>query len=47
MLGRFNLSEWALKHRSLVLYGMIVTALLGLLGYSHLANPRTRPTPSR
>ena len=43
MLGRFNLSEWALKHRSLVLYAMIVTALLGLLGYTHLGQSEDPP----
>ncbi|HEV2212238.1 MAG TPA: efflux RND transporter permease subunit, partial [Gammaproteobacteria bacterium] len=43
MLGRFNLSEWALRHRSLVLYAMIVTALLGLLGYTHLGQSEDPP----
>ncbi|MGH8373556.1 MAG: efflux RND transporter permease subunit [Gammaproteobacteria bacterium] len=41
--GRFNLSEWALKHRSLVLYAMIVTALLGVLGYTHLSQSEDPP----
>src|SRR5579859_715697 len=40
---RFNLSEWALKHRTLVLYGMLVTALLGLMGYSHLGQSEDPP----
>ncbi|UXY16225.1 efflux RND transporter permease subunit [Chitiniphilus purpureus] len=32
----FNLSAWALRHRSLVLYLMIVLSLAGLLSYSRL-----------
>jgi len=43
MSGGFNLSEWALKHRTLVLYAMLVTALLGLLGYSHLGQSEDPP----
>lgn len=34
--SKFNLSAWALKHRSLVLYLMIVLSLAGMLGYSKL-----------
>jgi multidrug efflux pump subunit AcrB len=33
---RFNLSEWALNHRSLVIYFMIVGVLAGLLSYMQL-----------
>ena len=43
MSGGFNLSEWALKHRTLVLYAMLVTGLLGLLGYSHLGQSEDPP----
>ncbi len=43
MSGGFNLSEWALKHRTLVLYAMLVTALLGLMGYSHLGQSEDPP----
>lgn len=32
----FNLSAWALKHRSFVLYLMIVLSLAGMLGYTKL-----------
>lgn len=32
----FNLSEWALKHRSLVIYFMIVAVLAGILSYFRL-----------
>ena len=43
MSGGFNLSEWALKHRSLVLYAMIVTAILGALGFSRLGESEDPP----
>ncbi|KAA5602608.1 efflux RND transporter permease subunit [Blastochloris sulfoviridis] len=33
---RFNLSEWALGHRSLVVYFMIVAVLAGILSYNRL-----------
>ncbi|MGM4915663.1 efflux RND transporter permease subunit [Tardiphaga sp. 813_E8_N1_3] len=32
----FNLSEWALKHRSLVIYVMIVAVIFGVLSYFRL-----------
>jgi multidrug efflux pump len=32
----FNLSEWALKHRSLVVYIMIVAVVAGVLSYFRL-----------
>jgi multidrug efflux pump subunit AcrB len=35
-MTRFNVSEWALKHRSFVVYLMIVTMAVGLLAYSRL-----------
>ncbi|HEY1991559.1 MAG TPA: efflux RND transporter permease subunit [Gammaproteobacteria bacterium] len=41
--GGFNLSEWALKHRTLVLYAIIVTALLGLYGYNQLGQSEDPP----
>ena len=34
---RFNLSEWALRNRGLVLYAMIVVAIGGVLSYLDLA----------
>jgi multidrug efflux pump len=43
MSGSFNLSEWALRHRSLVLYAMIVTAILGVIGFSHLGESEDPP----
>ena len=36
MLRRFNLSEWALAHQSLVLYFMIVLAVVGVGSYIRL-----------
>ncbi|GAB2506995.1 efflux RND transporter permease subunit [Lysobacter humi (ex Lee et al. 2017)] len=33
---RFNLSEWALRHRSLVVYAMVVLAIAGTLAYLRL-----------
>src|SRR5437868_6319540 len=36
MLRRFNLSEWALAHQSLVLYLMLVLALVGVGSYLRL-----------
>ncbi|MCF7223255.1 efflux RND transporter permease subunit [Marilutibacter chinensis] len=33
---RFNLSEWALRHRSLVVYAMLVVAIAGTLSYLNL-----------
>jgi multidrug efflux pump len=43
MSGRFNLSEWALRHRSLVLYAMVVTAILGVFGFSQLGESEDPP----
>ena len=39
----FNISEWALRHRALVLYLMVVAALLGALGYSRLGQSEDPP----
>lgn len=35
-MTRFNLSDWALRHRSLVWYFMLVASLAGLLSYFNL-----------
>ena len=35
MMG-FNLSEWALKHRSITVYLMIVAVVAGLISYQKL-----------
>jgi multidrug efflux pump len=42
-MSGFNLSEWALKHRSLVLYAMVITAILGVIGFSHLGESEDPP----
>jgi multidrug efflux pump subunit AcrB len=36
MNSRFNLSDWALEHRSLVWYFMIISAIVGVLAYINL-----------
>ena len=40
---RFNLSEWALRNRSLVLYAMLVLALIGAWSYQHLGQSEDPP----
>ena len=42
-MSRFNLSEWALAHRSLVLYAMIVLALFGVVSYTKLGQSEDPP----
>src|SRR5688500_15813371 len=41
--GRFNLSEWALANRSLVVYAMLVLALLGAWSYRQLGQSEDPP----
>jgi multidrug efflux pump len=41
--GAFNLSEWALRHRSMVLYLMVVCALMGALAYTKLGQSEDPP----
>ena len=36
MGSRFNLSAWALRNRTLVLYAMIVLAVVGVMSYRQL-----------
>ena len=40
---RFNLSEWALRNRSLVLYAMVVLGLIGALSYWRLGQSEDPP----
>jgi multidrug efflux pump len=40
---RFNLSEWALRHRSLVLYLILVFAFSGVLAYQRLGQSEDPP----
>ena len=47
MTSRFNLSDWALEHRSLVWYFMIVFGIAGIFAYINLGARRILPSPSR
>ncbi len=40
---RFNISDWALKHQTLVLYLMLVLTIAGLLSYSRLGQSEDPP----
>jgi multidrug efflux pump len=42
-MKRFNLSEWALAHRTLVLYAMIVLAIAGVMSYARLGQSEDPP----
>ena len=39
----FNLSEWALRNRTLVVYAMLVLALIGAWSYRHLGQSEDPP----
>ncbi|MFV0477939.1 MAG: efflux RND transporter permease subunit [Parahaliea sp.] len=39
----FNLSEWALNNRSLVLYAMLLFGLMGAISYTHLGQSEDPP----
>jgi len=41
--GAFNLSEWALRHRSLVLYFIVILALSGIYAYGQLGQSEDPP----
>jgi multidrug efflux pump len=41
--GRLNLSEWALRHRALVLYLILVFAIAGVLSYERLGQSEDPP----
>ena len=40
---RFNLSEWALAHRPLVLFAIVVFAFIGVLSYERLGQSEDPP----
>ena len=40
---KFNLSEWALRHKGLVLYLMILLGIVGIYSYSKLAQSEDPP----
>ncbi|MBB5207845.1 efflux RND transporter permease subunit [Chiayiivirga flava] len=42
-MSRFNLSEWALTHRSLVLYAMLLLGILGAVAYTKLGQSEDPP----
>ena len=42
-MSGFNLSEWALRHRSLILFFMIVSVIAGLISYSRLGRGEDPP----
>ena len=42
-MKHFNLSEWALKHRSFVLYIMLALAIIGALSYGRLGQSEDPP----
>ena len=42
-LTRFNLSEWALQNRGIVLYFMITILILGAISYTHLGQSEDPP----
>ncbi|MFA6179035.1 MAG: efflux RND transporter permease subunit [Candidatus Methylopumilus sp.] len=42
-MNKFNLSDWALKHQSLVLYFMIVLTVIGLVSYTKLGQSEDPP----
>jgi len=42
-LTRFNLSEWALRNRGIVLYFMVATLILGAMSYSQLGQSEDPP----
>ena len=41
--SRFNLSEWALRHRSMVFYLIVVFAIIGVLSYQKLGQSEDPP----
>ena len=43
MSSAFNLSEWALRNRALVLYAMVVLAIVGVFGYQRLGQSEDPP----
>ena len=42
-MGRFNLSEWALRNRALVLFAMLVVGLAGIWSYRQLGQSEDPP----
>lgn len=42
-MGRFNLSDWALRHPALVLYAMLSLTLIGMVSYGKLGQSEDPP----
>ncbi len=42
-MRRFNLSEWALGNRALVLFAMLAFAVIGAWSYKHLGQSEDPP----
>ncbi|MFD1807187.1 hypothetical protein ACFSHQ_01125 [Gemmobacter lanyuensis] len=47
MMRGFNLSDWALKHRSMVWFMIIVSLVAGMISYGNLGREEDPPSPSR
>jgi multidrug efflux pump subunit AcrB len=46
-MRRFNLSEWAITHRTLVLFMILLIGAAGLFSYFKLGRRKTLRSPSR
>ena len=44
-MKNFNASRWALDHKSLVVYFMLIIALVGMLQYHKLGREEAGPRP--
>lgn len=42
-MSGFNLSDWALRHKSLVFYFMVIAALAGIWSYERLGREEDPP----
>lgn len=40
---KFNLSEWALKNKGIVLYFMLLLGIVGIMSYSKLSQSEDPP----
>src|SRR3546814_8590606 len=42
-MSRFNLSEWALRNRGLVVYAMVLLSIAGIVSYTRLGQSEDPP----